>query len=224
MTARRPTLVYAFDPLCGWCYGFGPAFAALQEALGDEVDWDVACGGLFVGARVPLIGEMADYLERGMAAVEGRTGVPFGDGFRRLIAEGDWRVSSEGGCRAMFAARTLFGGAAAVSLGSALCTAHFRDGARIDEPEAIRAVAEGIGLDGAALLARWDTDEAREETERTFRRDRDRGVTLYPTLYRQEGDALIQIFGGCIPAETAIASTRRELEELGRAAPAGGRR
>ncbi|HJK98924.1 MAG TPA: hypothetical protein RMF84_17010 [Polyangiaceae bacterium LLY-WYZ-14_1] len=97
--ADRPTLVYGFDPLCGWCFAFAEGVADLRRALGDEVDWEVACGGLVVGPRVAPIAEAADYLRAGMGAVEARTPARFGAGFLALLEEGTslfLRVAGDG--------------------------------------------------------------------------------------------------------------------------------
>ena len=42
MTTR---LIYAFDPLCGWCYGFAPALRALRQAL-PALEVELRIGGL----------------------------------------------------------------------------------------------------------------------------------------------------------------------------------
>jgi putative protein-disulfide isomerase len=51
----KPTLVYGFDPICGWCFGFRSAVASLRTALADRVAWRIASGGLVIGERIKPI-------------------------------------------------------------------------------------------------------------------------------------------------------------------------
>jgi protein-disulfide isomerase-like protein with CxxC motif len=44
-------LAYAFDPLCGWCYGFGPALRATRAALLDT-HVERRFGGVVTGGRI----------------------------------------------------------------------------------------------------------------------------------------------------------------------------
>lgn len=48
----KPTLVYVFDPLCGWCYGASAALERLEQS--DEIQLRLLPSGLFQdqGARV----------------------------------------------------------------------------------------------------------------------------------------------------------------------------
>ena len=41
------TLIYLFDPLCGWCYGASPALASIVESTG--VGLELLPTGLFAG-------------------------------------------------------------------------------------------------------------------------------------------------------------------------------
>ncbi|MEM1034053.1 MAG: hypothetical protein AAGN82_27195, partial [Myxococcota bacterium] len=118
----RPTLVYAADPLCGWCFAFVEGIAHLRSELADEVDWEVACGGLVTGARVAPIADAADYLRTGMRAVEARTSARFGAAFWAVLEDGRWVSNSEPACRATLTVQDRHGGAAAVDFAGALAT------------------------------------------------------------------------------------------------------
>ena len=107
---REPTLVYGFDPICGWCFGFRSAVASLRKSLAGRVSWRLASGGLVTGERITPIGETRDYLVRGMAMVEARTDARFGAGFTKgLLAQGTWVSTSEPGCRAVLLVQRLEG-------------------------------------------------------------------------------------------------------------------
>ena len=81
-TAPKPQLVYYYDPLCGWCYGFSEVMSQLHEGYVDKVDFEVISGGLYLGDRVGKVNEIAPYIKEGAYKnVEAATGVKFGQPF-----------------------------------------------------------------------------------------------------------------------------------------------
>ena len=210
--ARRPILVYAFDPLCGWCFAMRETIEAARSALGERVQWEVRCGGLVTGARERPIAEMAGYLARGMGEVEARSSARFGPGFvDGLLAEGRWISRSEPPCRAILVAARDRDHGAALDLGSELCRAFYEDGERVDEPEVIDRAASRVGLDGAALVAAWDTEEARRLSARAFAAARREGVNSYPAIFEARGGALAPLLPGFAAPAPAVAALERAL-------------
>jgi len=79
---KRPKIVYIYDALCGWCYGFSDVLSELYDNYKDTIDFDVLSGGLFVGERVGPINQVAGYIKKGAyKRVEETTGVMFGKAF-----------------------------------------------------------------------------------------------------------------------------------------------
>ena len=66
-------LVYAFDPLCGWCYGFGGALRALRGARPD-LRIALRMGGLVTGDRIGLYSAAAEYIRTASARLTAVTG------------------------------------------------------------------------------------------------------------------------------------------------------
>ncbi len=89
---RKPKLVYYYDALCGWCYGFSAVMKQVVKDFGDQVDLEVVSGGLFLGERVGPINEVAPYIKDGAyKTVEEKTGVKFGAKFLEDI-QGEGRI------------------------------------------------------------------------------------------------------------------------------------
>lgn len=84
VNAALPTLLYVFDPLCGWCYGAAPAV----QALAREDRWELAllpCG-LFAGDPSRRIDAgFAAHVEQADARIAQMTGQPFSDRYRREV-------------------------------------------------------------------------------------------------------------------------------------------
>ena len=75
-------LIYYFDALCGWCYGFSPVMSKVQEKYSGKLDIEVVSGGLFLGKRAGGVNEVAPHIKAGAyKSVERRTGVKFGQTF-----------------------------------------------------------------------------------------------------------------------------------------------
>jgi len=79
---KKVKIVYFFDTLCGWCYGFSPVMTKIYQNYQTQFDFDVISGGLFLNERIGLINEVAPYIKQGAyKQVETTTGVKFGEGF-----------------------------------------------------------------------------------------------------------------------------------------------
>ncbi|HXV94127.1 MAG TPA: DsbA family protein [Pseudonocardia sp.] len=213
MSPGRPVVVYGFDPLCGWCFGFGPAFAEVRATLADEVDFVLACGGLVTGERVRPVAADAGYLRAGLVRVEAATGVRAGPGFDALLERGTWVSDSEPVCRALYVARETAGDGPAIELGAALSRAFYVDGAEPDDPQVLRRLADGVRLDGEVLVERWSGPDARRGTAAWFARSRAAGVRTYPSLLVPLGGALLPLLEGVAPAADVVAAIRAAVVE-----------
>jgi putative protein-disulfide isomerase len=211
--STRPVLVVATDPLCGWCYGFGPTLRRLRQHFAGVATFDVAMGGLVTGARERMVGLDAPYLMRGLQAVHARTGVKAGPAFfERVLEPGRWISRSEPACRAARIARALAGPEAGLDMAFGLGEALYGEGRTPDDPATIRRVARAAGLDPDLLIERWSAPEAFAETIAMFDAERRRGVASYPTLYRETPDgALHEIASGWLPADAAVATVEAAL-------------
>ncbi len=205
-----PEIIYAFDPLCGWCYGFSPVVARLRSTFGHHATWRLMSGGLVTGDRMQPIREMKDYLQHGMAAVTARTGQQFGEGFLRLLDEGSWISRSEPACRAMFVVQREWP-AAAMDFAQALCAAFYQTGLKLDAPDTLAIVAESCGLDAKALLELWSGKTAQRETAAEFANASRLGITGYPALHLSTGAGIKCLVNGCASFEQAYASLRNHI-------------
>lgn len=93
---QKLKITYYYDALCGWCYGFTDAFKEFKEAHKEDIDFEVVSGGLFLGARVGKINDVAPYIKQGAyKSVEQTTGVLFGKPFLdKVLGEGNILLDS----------------------------------------------------------------------------------------------------------------------------------
>lgn len=86
-------LTYAFDALCGWCYGFAPALHRFAADNADRIRLQVLSGGLFTGhAAGPL--SAYPHIPDANHRIAQLTGVRFGEQYRQVLSEGSLVMDS----------------------------------------------------------------------------------------------------------------------------------
>lgn len=202
--ATEETLIYGFDPLCGWCFAFRPSMAALRAAF-PALPITLRYGGLVTGERVAPIAATRDYLLNGLEQVRRTAGVAAGAAFYEgLLAEGTYISNSEPPCRAIWAVEQL-APAAAYAFADSLPEAFYVHGRPLDDPTVLRELAEAQGVDGAAFLECWQSPSAVQATQQAFQQAQRAGFTTYPTLVYQRGDTPTLVVRGFLAPEALVA-------------------
>jgi putative protein-disulfide isomerase len=172
-------LVYVFDAYCGWSYGFAPTLAEIVRRHPDS-DVEVVSGGLFTGTRrVPI--RQFGYVDGANAKITELTGVEFGTGYARLIADGSFVMDSEAAARGVAALRQVAPDRI-VELAGVLQHRFYVDGQSLSAADTYRDVAETAGIDAGAVVAAFASPASAQAAEHDFARARRLGVHSYPTL------------------------------------------
>jgi len=212
--ADRPVLVYGNDPLCGWCFAIGPDLLAAKAELGEEVTWQLECGGLVVGERVRPVADDEAYLRAGLAQVEQVSGRRASTAYYdRVLGAGTWVSDSEPPCRAVLIVRDMAPDLV-LDFSHGLTDALYLAGQLPDDPETIREVAERSGLDGAEVVRLWSDPSALGTTQEAFRRARAFGVTTYPSLFLCHGGTARELFAGWLDAAGIVARVRAAVTDV----------
>lgn len=208
MSEKR--LVYVFDPLCGWCYGFSPVVRQLFEATRRRAAWDILCGGMVVGDRVGPIGRISDFLKQALPRVEGTTGVPFGEAFTTGVLEpGTLVLSSLEPSRALQAVKILARDRALTYAGL-LQRALYDQGRDVTSLGVLGDLAEEARVVGFEIeYMKTDTYEA---TLEEFRTVASLGITGFPTLIGFDGDEGRVFSRGWTPFDRVFESVNRWLD------------
>lgn len=205
MSDRDEELIYGFDPLCGWCFAFGPSYRAIRAAHPD-LPVRMRYGGLVLGERVGPIAGHRDYLLRGLEQVRRTAGVAAGPAFLDgLLAEGAYISDSEPPCRAIYVMEQLAPAAAAADFAADLPDIHYVDGKPLDDVDVLAALAARHGADPAVFAELWLGDGARAGVQQAFAAARAFGITSYPTVLYHKGDRLQPVAQGFAPPAAAAA-------------------
>jgi putative protein-disulfide isomerase len=193
---ERPELLYVYDALCGWCYGFSPVITQLFEHYNDRLDFLVLSGGMVKGESIGPVSQMAPYIKRAYKTVEQTCGVKFGEKYLNVTLESDDAIlTSVPAARAMAAFR-IEKPRMTVLFASRLQKAIFQDGMMCDDNESFGKIASEFELDATQFIAKMESDDITTIIENEFKMVKDMGINGFPTVLLRIGEKIEPIIRG----------------------------
>lgn len=206
-TDAKPKIIYVYDALCGWCYGFSPVINALHEEFHESFDFIVLSGGMITGDRIGPIGEVAPYIKHAYRDVEKATGVTFGSAFlKNVLEEGTAVFTSIPPALALTAFKSRFPNKS-INFAHDLQKAIYFNGIEPQNEEAFAAIAANYGWDPKAFLIEMRSDSVHSSTMREFELVKEWGVQGFPTLLIKTNNELIAVSRGY----TDLATLRKRV-------------
>ncbi len=182
-----PQIIYIFDPMCGWCYGFSPVIKKLEAEYRDRYEFRIMSGGMATGERAAPIGEAYSYIKGALPTVTERTGVPFGDAFQQDILEpGTYLYQSEPPCIALSVFRAQRP-QEAIAFAHALQHAFFYEGKSLNHDATYRELAQSFELDGDQFVQQMKEPTWRDRTYAEWQQVAQMGVQGFPTVVLVDG-------------------------------------
>jgi putative protein-disulfide isomerase len=212
-------LIYVADPMCSWCYGFGPQLADLRKRLGDTLGAPVpvtlVTGGLRPGQREPLAPEKRDEILHHWHAVAERSGMPFDQSPEVAMRREGFVYDTEPACRTVVMAREHWGedDERVLAVFHAIQRAFYAEGRDTTRTDVLREVALAHDIDAAHFDAAFDTEALRNETREDFRLSRRWGINGFPSLLAEHGGTLYQIGRGYAPSVALYARAVEVLQQ-----------
>jgi putative protein-disulfide isomerase len=178
---EKPQLMYVYDPLCGWCYGFSPVIQQLKDLYAGQVAWTIYSGGLAIGERAVSVKDKSGYIKGALQTVTDTTGVVFGEGFLQLLEEGRYLYNSEPPSIALTAVKSLQG-KDPLAFAHDLHHMFFYEGKSLNEMDTYLPLVEKQDIDMQAFISYYKSDTARHKTYEEFRFVQEIGISAYPAL------------------------------------------
>ncbi|MGE5096276.1 MAG: DsbA family protein [Betaproteobacteria bacterium] len=188
-------LLYVGDPMCSWCYGFGPQLRTLLASRRD-VELDLLMGGLRPFNREPMSDAFRAMLREHWDHVANASGLPLDPA--ALQIEG-FHYDTEPACRAVVTTRRLDPSKAFDYYG-AVQAAFYRDAKDVTRAETLAGIAAEHGFDARVFAAELESEDARADTRRDFEETQRLGVGGFPTLAVGYGDDLFLVASGFVTA------------------------
>lgn len=180
----KPTLIYAQDPLCGWCFGFHQVVDRLKNRFEEDILLKVIPGGLATGENAQKIEDGYQYIRPSLKQVEERTGVEFGENFKLLLDEGSYFYNSEPSCRMQNVVNELSPGHA-LEFAGRFHEAIFVDGKNLNEWVTFKELLSEFPIDIEAAKELYYSKEMEEKTKQGFEWCAKNEATVFPTLLLQ---------------------------------------
>ncbi|WKN40428.1 DsbA family protein [Tunicatimonas pelagia] len=178
-------IIYAYDALCGWCYGFSSVMEAFYQKHQKRVDFEVLSGGMVTGERIGPIGKVAPYIQRAYRDVEKSTEVKFGKAFLEDILEEGTTVFNSMPLAIALSVFKSYRANEAVLFASALQKAIYYDGTAPEDTKAYGLLAEAFGIDGERFTQQMKEDAFLAQTQQEFQRTQQLGVQGFPTVFAE---------------------------------------
>lgn len=201
----KPRLIYVYDALCGWCFGFSPVIRKLEDAYRDRIDFDVLSGGMVTGDRIAPVSAMAHIIKTHGPRVEETTGVRFGDPFKNgLLAGGTAIFSSIKPSVALCVLKDL-APEKTVAFAGAIQNAVYVDGHPPDETTTYRKLAADFGLDADEFERRMGYPHYRMVANQEFAQAAKWGIQGFPSVVLFHNGQGYLIARGYMPYDTLAA-------------------
>lgn len=197
---QKPKIIYFFDTLCGWCYGFSPVIKKIAEKYGDQFEFEVISGGMVTGERVQPASVMANYILGAYQQVEKTTGVTFGEPFLDMLREGSRIQSSFEPALVMTTFKTLLP-EKAVLFAHDLQRANYYDGIDLNNFLNYKSLVEKYGLDWDVFTEKMKTQAMAKATNQDFQISNAYEVTGFPTVFFENETVRSPIAKGFQPFE-----------------------
>lgn len=185
---QKGKIIYVYDPLCGWCYGFSPVMQKLQETHGKDYAFEVVSGGMVTGDRVGPLSDMAAYISQAYLRVEDMTGVTFGEPFlQKTLKEGTAMLNSVPGSIALSVFKTQQP-EKSIAFASALQKSLYFYGQAPEDLPPYGGIAQTFGLDSADFVKKMQEPQYLQLAEQDFARSAQLRVTGFPTVFLETPD------------------------------------
>lgn len=173
-----PHLIYFSDPMCSWCYGFSSVIEDVRRAYGEALPVRVVMGGLRPGTTAPMTAQARSDIAGHWTHVHEASGLPFDPA---VLEQEGFVYDTDPAARAVVIARRQ-GDDLAVRYLAAAQRAFYAENRNVTSPQVLADLATDFGLDRAAFLEAWASEEAKQETWGDYALSQRAGVTGFPTL------------------------------------------
>ena len=139
-------LIYVYDPMCSWCWGYRETWLKLKAALGDKLTIEYKVGGLAPDSDELMPIDMQQFLQQTWQRIEQQLGTPFNHEFWHLAQP---RRSTYPACRAVLVARQYN---KEHEMLYAIQKAYYLNAQNPSDISTLANLAEQIGLDKTAFI------------------------------------------------------------------------
>ena len=150
-------LIYVYDPMCSWCYGFRPTWKALKSQLPEGLPVVSLLGGLADDSDVSMPEDMVKYLSRTWSQIESTCRVPFNHAYWDQTPPPPRTTFIS--CRAVIAAERLAGRGEAFA--ERIQDAYYTEAQNVWDFNTLCDLAEAFGFQRSSFADALMSDDVR---------------------------------------------------------------
>ena len=187
----RATLLYCYDPYCGWCYGFSTVIRNIFSEYEKTLDFEVLSGGMVLPATPVHISAIALYNQEVYKRVTALTGVKFSTDYLWHINNpelSDWYPNSEKAAIALCIFREYFPGKQ-IEFINALQACLYQEGRDLTDDESYRHLLAVYDIPANAFYEKLKSETFKENAYEEFAVVKQLNVTGFPTVFVQIPDS-----------------------------------
>jgi putative protein-disulfide isomerase len=204
LSAQRDTLIYIGDPMCSWCYGFGPELDKIKAAF-PNTPLEMVMGGLRAGGTETMM-ELKDFLHDHWMEVQQATGQQFNFS---ILDKKELHYDTEPACRAVMIAGQLDPQSKYSFFKAAQESFYFYNNMPGDEETYIH-IAHTLGFDVEAFGTMYRSKESKAAIYNEFELSQKMGVTGFPSLVAKIDGKLYLVTNGYQKADKLITLLRNK--------------
>lgn len=207
-------LIYVYDALCGWCYGFSKTIHEFVANHPELEQVEVISGGMVRGDRIRPLSTMADYIQNAHKDVEERTGIKFGKEFLdKTLKEGTVILNSIPPAIAMGIFKRE-NPDEQLDFASAIQRAFYFDGLDLNNNNLYGDIAGNFGLSSEEFVQNMSDPIFRNHAEEEFIITQRWGINGFPSVILEAGGQLNLMAHGAVPMEMLEENFNTVLEEV----------
>jgi putative protein-disulfide isomerase len=196
-------IIYVYDAICGWCFGFSPTIAKLKEQYQNRIEFEVVSGGLKLGTGAGPIDVVAPYIKTSYQDVERTCGVKFGDKFvNGTLKQGTMILNSLPPAIAMCIMKERYP-EKSLSFASLIHQMYYVDGIEPENYGAYGTYAATLGYDKTEFDKKMIDSIYVQKAFKDFDYAQQLGANSFPTVIIEQSDKREILFSGFLTFDRA---------------------
>lgn len=196
-------LIYIYDPICGWCYGFTPVIQQIQAQFKNEISVEVLSGGMLLSANRRPASAMFNYIKEAHKQVEATTGITFGQPFLEQYLRSDDVMDSEKPSIALTVFKH-YQPENAVNFAHDMQVALNLEGKSLNDDQTYRELLEKYNIPADQFLQHMQEDDNKYATHQEFNIVQQWGITGFPAAILEKDEQLYLIARGFTPMDKLL--------------------
>jgi len=207
------TLIYCYDPMCSWCWGFQPTWQTLKTALTPlldkkELSIQPMLGGLAIDSDLSMPLPMQEKLQATWQQIANQLGTQFNHAFWQNCTP---RRSTYPACRACLVARDQ---GLESEMIEQIQHAYYLHAKNPSDLDTLAECAHKLGLKKDSFTKTMEHIKTAELLEREINQARQLGLNSFPSLAVLAGNRIIHINLDYQNADNMLSEIKRAMARL----------